>query len=131
MKNTGSRVAIVVDRAFGAQLHELSRSRHVWVVESPANASVIHEIWRDTSHENGGSGVTSFKNNTDLSVEEICIGIVPVVEEHHGEFSSHPPWSELEVVGVPLTQTLQSAFEDVGASSFEATPRGFICRRRV
>src|SRR5580693_7246888 len=107
-----TKVAIVVDRTFGNRLPALARLRHVWVVGSSANTPVIRGIWQDPPTEDRvsmRSGVTSFIDDADLSAEEICAGIVDVVDEHHGEFSSAPPWSEIEVFGVGLTPTLRSA----------------------
>jgi hypothetical protein len=127
-----SKVAIVVDRAFGERLSKLSRSCHVWVVESPVNTPVIRDVWQDTSAAadrlSMRSGVTSFKDNAELSADEICVAIVAVVDEHHGEPWSDSPWSEIEVFGAPLTPALRSAFEDVGGASFESTTDGFVCR---
>jgi hypothetical protein len=127
-----TKVAIVVDRAFGDRLPALARSRHVWVVGSSANTAVIRGIWQDTPAEARCSmrnGATSFVDNADLSAEEICAGIAGVVDEHHGELSSDPPWSEIEVFGVGLTPTLRSAFEGIGASAVDSTTDGFVCHR--
>jgi hypothetical protein len=123
-------VAVVVDRAFSDRLSELARLRHVWVVESPTNTAAIRDIWQGMSAEScPQSGVTSFEDDANQSAEELCADIVGVVDEHHGEFSSDPPWSEIDVFGVALTPALRTVFEGIGSSGFESTTDGFVCRR--
>jgi len=117
-----SKVAIVVDRAFGQRLSELSRLGPVWIVESPANSPVIQDLWQRASTMNK-IDVTSFKDAPDLSAEAICADIIADVDEHHAR------WSEIEVVGVGLTPRLREAFEEIGASIFASTTGGFVCRR--
>jgi hypothetical protein len=127
-------VGLVVDRNFGDRLAELARSFHVWVVESPANTPVIQRIWNNepsaSAGDQLGAGVTSFVANEKEFPEAICARIAGDLEEHHGEFAHDPPWSEIEVFGVKLSPVLQQAFEEIGATAFEPTPEGFICRRR-
>ncbi len=117
-----SRVAIVVDRAFGQRLSELSRLGPVWILESPANTPVIQELWQGASTMEKVE-VTSFQDAPDLSTEAICADIIATVAEHHAG------WSEIEVVGVGLTPLLRHAFEEIGASVSASTAGGFVCRR--
>ncbi len=127
-----SNVAIVVDRAFGHRLSELTRSRAVWVVESTTNGPFIRDVRREmqsVDRRDQMTALTSFTDNDDWSPEELCAGVVGDVEEHHGALSTDPPWSAIEVFGAALTPALQAAFEDIGASKFESTADGFRCRR--
>jgi hypothetical protein len=121
------KVVLVVDRAFGDRIAELSKQFAVWAVDSPENTPVIRRCW---SHgQQDGLGVTSFVAGENESPEEMCDRIASTVDEHHGKFSQDPPWCEIEVYGVSLSPTLRAVFEEMGASEFEPTPDGFLCRR--
>lgn len=133
MPLTKHRVAIVVDRAFGARLAGLAANRHVWIVESPANAPAIRQVWDDPGSGDEddplGPGVTSFAANESETAEGMCTRIAGDVAEHHSEASHDPPWDEIEVIGVPLSARLRQVFESIGATVFEHTADGFVCRR--
>jgi hypothetical protein len=57
--------------------------------------------------------------------------ILETVEDHHGEFHHEPPWSEIDVFGVELTDELEKAFGDLGVTEFERVEGGFKCRRTL
>jgi hypothetical protein len=130
---TRTRVGIVVDKNFGARLAHLARVIHVWTVESPVNTPLIREFWRTETQfvdgEADDSGITSFTANDEETPEQICVRIVGDVNEHHCGHFGEQPWTELHVFGTELTKTLREAFEEFGATSFEPTRDGFICRR--
>jgi hypothetical protein len=63
------------------------------------------------------------------SPEEICAQIASTVDEHHGEYSQDPPWSEIKVYSAMLSPALRAVLVAIGASEFESTPDGFLCRR--
>jgi len=130
---TAHRVAIVVDRAFGFRLAALAANRHVWIVESPTNIPAIRQVWDGTASGDEedplGPGVTSFAAKESESTEAMCARVADDVAEHHGEQGHDPPWSELEIVGVPLSARLRQAFEEIGATWVQPTAEGFVCRR--
>ena len=115
MNRTSHKVGLVVDRSFGERIVELARSFHVWVVESPANVPFVRRFWESQLADSGPA--------------DICARIAETVDQHHGEFAHDPPWTELEVFGVELDAALQEVFKDLGATTFEPTPEGFVCRR--
>lgn len=127
------KVGLVVDRHFGERIRELARSFHLWVVESPVNTSVAREVWREEqarpSGDPLGSGVTTFQAGSDESPEDVCARLAGDLDEHHGGHAHTPGWTEIEVFGAALNPRLQQVFGDVGATSFEPTPSGFICKR--
>jgi hypothetical protein len=128
------KIGLVVDRKFGERLSELARSFHVWAVESPDNTPVIQRVWEiecsGIAADPLGPGITSFEASELESPEDMCARIASDLDEHHGEFAHDPPWSEIEVFGVKLSVGLQDVFEDFGATVFEPTHDGFICRRK-
>ena len=133
MNRTSHKVGLVVDRSFGERIVELARSFHVWVVESPANVPFVRRFWESQLADSGpdplASGITSFVAGEHEMPADICARIAETVDQHHGEFAHDPPWTELEVFGVELDSALQEVFKDLGATTFEPTPEGFVCRR--
>jgi hypothetical protein len=127
------KVGLVVDREFGDRMVDLARSFHLWVVESPTNSGVVRRIWNAEarSHDDDalGSGVTSFEASESESPEEMSVRISGDLDEHHGEFAHDPPWSEIEVYGATLTESVKQAFRAIGATVFERTRDGFRCVR--
>jgi hypothetical protein len=127
------KVGIVVDPTFGLRLGDLARRFHVWVVDAGDNAPVIRQLWNgeraNTPGDPLGSGVTAFTVNDAESAEATCARVAGDVDEHHGEFGHHPPWSEIEVFGTELSPALQVVFQSLGATVFVPTSEGFVCRR--
>jgi hypothetical protein len=126
------KVFLVVDRTFGGRLVLLAKQGHVWAVASPENTAAMQMVWGSTqaTADNGpmGSGVTSFCSE-EPTIERMCEQLADEIDIHHGEGTQDPPWSEIEVVGTPLTDTLREAFSAIGGHSFVSTKEGFLCRR--
>ncbi len=129
------KVGLVVERNFGQRIATLARLFHVWSIESPSNTPFIQQFWdggqKVSESDSLSSGITSFVADDKESPEEVCARIAGDVDEHHGEFAHDPPWSELEVFGVKLSTRLREVFTDIGATTFEPTQEGFICRRTL
>jgi hypothetical protein len=117
-------VALVLDTAFGTKLGSLSEKMHVWIVDTPTNRSMVEEIWR-TDEKTEGPCVTTFKALPDESAEQMCMRIIPVIEEHHDEYSVDGPYDTLEVIGLTLTEQLILFLKDFGFRNIEETKEGF------
>ena len=61
----------------------------------------------------------------------MCVRLSGVLDEHHGELGHQPPWSEIEVFGANLTESVKQAFRALDANVFERTRDGFRCLRTV
>lgn len=124
------RVAIVVERDFGKGIVELARRLHVWVCSTSENRRHADEARRPMpAGPSIEHGVTTFDVSDDASPEEMLIGILETVDLHHGEHSSWPPWSILEVYGASATPGVRAALAEFGVDSFSTTARGFHCSR--
>ena len=127
------KVGIVVNRSFGDRIVKLAKQFHLWVIESPVNLPVIQSIWHeelpDTTESPLAAGVTAFAGLEDESSEEVCARIVPDVDEHHGEYSHDPSWTEIEVFGAAISHSLETIFRELGVTQFEVTDDGFIFKR--
>lgn len=122
-----NKVILVLDRNYGAELSSVPGG-HIWLIESPSNreAAASYRARNESTVENG---VTTFKAADDDSQAEICLNILDTIDLHHGEYSSHPPYSVLEVVGAPLSHSVKVAIEALGFSRFESTINGFRALR--
>lgn len=123
-----NQVLLVLDRDYDGELASVPANTHVWLVDSPANRQVAAN-YRALQ---GGSGVetaTTFKALDDDPASETCLKVLGDIDLHHGEYSSHPPYSVLEVVGARLSASVKRAIEALGFSKFERTEVGFRATR--
>jgi hypothetical protein len=124
-------VTIVVDRAFGAKLDELSEQMHVWIVDTPENRSAATRVWARSNGQSAlENGVTTFEADLNTTPEQNAAAILPVVEEHHGVERHDPPCTRIEVFGARLESGVRSTFETWGYTDVSARPGGFVARKR-
>jgi len=125
------RVAVVVDRAFGARLLPLAQRLHVWVCDTSTNREATEKavadlppnaVWNEV-------GVTTFGRGEIDSPEDLIIRYAGDIDLHHGEHSHDPAWSQIEVYGVRLNDALRTAWQEYGVNEFRETPEGFVCSR--
>jgi hypothetical protein len=122
-----NKVILVLDRNYGAELSSVPDG-HIWLIESPSNLEAAASYW--ARHESTVEhGVTTFKAADSESGSEMCLNILNTIDLHHGEYSSDPPYSVLEVVGAPLNHSVKAAIETFGFSRFESTINGFRALR--
>lgn len=124
-----NQVLLVLDRDYDGELASVPANTHVWLIDSPANRRVA----ADYRALHGGSGVetgaTTFKAIDDDPASETCRKVLNDIDLHHGEYSSHPPYSVLQVVGARLGASVKRAIEALGFSKFERTENGFRATR--
>ena len=124
------RVALVVDPDFGERLTDLAKRVHVWACESRQNAKVARQLWRENPEHSLESGVTTFQVKASDSPQDMCIGILGAIEDHHGGWSHDPPWSILEVYGADLTDGVKRALNGLGFECLEEGKGFFTASRR-
>ena len=124
-----NKVAVVLDPNYGDKLTSLAQLCHVWVMDTPANSSVASEYWAQNPTYEAERGITTFTVFENESRLESCLRILETVDDHHGPYSSDPPYSVLEVIGVGLTDETKAAIEDLGFETFETTVEGFRAAR--
>jgi hypothetical protein len=117
-------VAIVVDPAF-EHLFEVADTMAVWVANTPFNRSLADHQRRERPHRTPADGVTVFNVVLAHSPEDWCAHVLPKVELHHGCYSHNPPYSVVEVFGVPLTERLRAAFAEFEFTHFQEQTDGF------
>ncbi|HEV8366910.1 MAG TPA: hypothetical protein VGQ39_03075 [Pyrinomonadaceae bacterium] len=120
-----NKVALVLEPEYGERLIGLAAGSHVWVVNTPTNRAAATEYWSRNPGHRVETGITTFKYAEEASRLETYLGILDRLDLHHAEYSSNPPYSELEVIGLPLTKKAKLAARDLGFVRFEQTAEGF------
>jgi len=131
MSDTAPRysVTVVVDREFGEQLASLERGVPVWIVDTPTNKPVAQRLWNDLPKGDHLTGITSFLASEGDSPERVFLGVLDVVDLHHGPYSADPPYTVIEVAGTSLTDAIVAELSEYGFDSFEPRANGFRATR--
>jgi hypothetical protein len=124
-----SRVGVVLHENYGDTLLDLLSRMSVWVVDTPTNRAAAETIWASRPDHNKLTSLTTFKVAADASAAERCLGELDTIDLHHGEYSTNPPYSELEVFGLVLTEDIRRRFTEAGFDRFEITEDGFVAYR--
>jgi hypothetical protein len=124
-------VAIVVDRDFGHPLVDLSQKMHVWVCDSLQNRKSAEPIRAMSTGQSIECGVTTFKVADNDSPKAMLLGVLDMVDLHHGVYSHDPPWGELHIYGTTATPILRAALTRFGARIIDQSQDGFRCAREV
>lgn len=125
---------VIVDPNFGDRLESLSQLAPIWIVASPDNKDACHRLWVSQAHsDHREKGAATHYTVTDLE-DRVgnLLDIIPQLETHHGEVTGNeltfPDGFLLEVVGLPLTDSVADGLREVGFSSFVKTVEGFQAR---
>lgn len=129
MNPTPYRVIVVVDRAFGERLEGIARGIPVWIIDSPTNRAFVEKVWREYREPSHLKGITIFNSPEDASAERSLLDQLDSIDLHHGAYSADPPYSELEVIGVVLTEAIQTALEQTGFKETHPIDSGFLAVR--
>jgi hypothetical protein len=121
----GHRVVIVVGPGLAADVRRIAGDRHVWAIRTPEYQRVADEERRSFPGHSLERGVTLFRAD-NTSTEQALISIFGTVQEHHGEYSHHPPLDEVEVVGADLTPEVRAELSAFGFTEIVRSGRGFV-----
>ena len=124
-----NKVILVLDRNYGAELSRVPLDAHVWLIESAANREAASSYRALHPESNVETGVTTFTVADDDTGSEACLKILETIDLHHGEYSSDPAYTVLEIVGAPLSRSVKKAIEALGFTRFESTENGFRALR--
>ena len=126
------KVILIVDPDFGESLAALPPHVPVWIIESELNRPVVERLrHHERAEESHLQGITTFKQEQDLSAEEQAISMLEQVDLHHGEFSADPPYSILEIIGCTATDDLKQELQGYGLVISEFTVQGLIAIRKT
>jgi hypothetical protein len=124
------RVRIVVDSMFGDRLAELPADEPVWIINSPVNTPVAQRLWTERPDHNHLTAITTFRAASG-NEEDDLLCILGTVDEHHGQYSADPPYSEIEVIGCCASEQIIAALSELGFVLTSSIPEGFHASRRT
>ncbi len=117
-----SRVAVVLEPE-SQQLEAMASAMPVWAVESPSNRLVAERFWSKFPNANQRDiGLTLFKSDLNNRYESLVVAI-DTLEEHH--------WGlrQLYVVGVELTDQVQTDMQVLGFNAYTSMTQGFVATK--
>jgi len=122
-------VGLVVDPEYGERLGALAARMPVWIADTPTNRRAAEALRRgapaDLSHAEAGA-VTTFRVAAEDSAAARVLGILGMVDLHHGAYSHVPPYGALEVIGAEPTPELRAALAEYGLTELEPRAGGFL-----
>jgi hypothetical protein len=124
-----NKVYVVVDREFGERLAAIEPGAPVWIVNTPTNKAVAQRLWKERPQDNHLTGITTFDSNDSSSPDDILLGELNTIDLHHGSYSADPPYTLLEVIGTPLSATIENEMSAYGFNEFESNSAGFTAKR--
>lgn len=117
-----SRVAVVLEPE-SKQLESMASAMPVWAVESPSNRLVAERFWSKFPNANQRDiGLTLFKSELNHRYDSF-VGVLDTLEEHH--------WGlrQLYVVGLELTEQVQTDMQVLGFNAYTHTTQGFVATK--
>ena len=123
------KVYVVVDREFGELLAAIEPGAPVWIVDTPTNKAVAKRLWTERPQENHSTGITTFDTDESSSPEDVLLDELDTIDLRHGAYSADPPYTVLEVIGAPLSATIETAMSAYGFNEFETNSTGFTAKR--
>lgn len=126
-----TNLIVIVDPDYGDRVERAAQSAPVWIVASKTNRDTCEQLWRCHRHPDHRElgAVTLYETLDSEDRLRSLLSIVPALETHHGEVNdgefSFPKAFVLEVIGMPLTDSVTNALRELGFTSFVETLRGF------
>ena len=124
-----SRVLVILDPEYGERLQPAWEGQPIWVELSPINEPVVRELWRGVPAPNHLTGITGLTFDPSLSAEDRLLAKLYTIDLHHGPYSTTRPYTELEVIGCPLSDRIRTALSELGFTNFEEKNHGFLADR--
>ncbi|QYM78599.1 hypothetical protein K0B96_15045 [Horticoccus luteus] len=110
---SAEQVILVVDRMYGSKIVDLPASAALWIVDSPANQPFISEVKKKFTPAVRGD-LSWFKDSPQLSPASLAAQKIDTIEDHHGEYSQHPAYSRLTIIGTSPDGELCALLEKDG-----------------
>lgn len=117
-----TKVVVVLDGGYGQRLRQREINVPVWIVDTPTNRAVAEQLWAEEPQQTHFTGVTTFKASAP-SPEETLLDQIDTIDLHH------PSFTDLEVVGVPLTERIRAELKEYRFSQFREITNGFLAIR--
>lgn len=119
-------VALILDPDFGQRIERLAQEMPVWVLSSRLNDPAIESarsILKDRS------SITSFVPKGAPGRPAVCDQVLYDIDEHHGPWSSSPPYEGLLVFGAVPADFSPATMEELGLEPAGVEKDAFILRK--
>ena len=73
--------------------------------------------------------ITGLTFDPSLSAKEQLLAELDTIDLHHGPSSTKRPYTELEVIGCPLSDRIRTALSELGFTNFEEKNHGTLADR--
>ena len=120
------RVRVIVDPEFGERLTSFAPDSPLWIVQSPVNTPVVQRLWREKVGK-----ITSFVASKNGDAESDLIQILDTVDLHHGEHSSDPAYTHIEVLGCLPSEPIRTELEALRLQIISSTHEGFLAAKGI
>jgi hypothetical protein len=124
-----SRVLVILDQTYGERLCSAWPGQPVWIEPSSVNEPVVRQLREKNPEHTHLTGITVMVPKPNANSEERLLTMLDTIELHHGSHSTSAPYTELEVLGCPLTGHIKTALGKLGFSDFVERESGFTARR--
>lgn len=115
-------VAFVLGPVDAHALSQMPKGTPLWIVSTPEMASSV------ALAKNTGLPVTElFPNGT--SPDQWFLHHLDTVDQHHNDFSQSPGYTQLLVLGLALTSSLQEFASQFGFQVFRSAALGFVASK--
>jgi hypothetical protein len=121
------RVALVLDREYGAKLEDLAMKMEVWLVESETNRAAAGAL-STLAHEWPHISVTIFRAPAALN-EESWRFVLDQLQLHQRPSARRVSFETVDVIGVDATPDARRVLSDLGFDTISLTPEGFRATR--
>jgi hypothetical protein len=118
----------VFDANYGDRLIDLAKGVHVWAVNSGENKLAADRNIRELKDTNPSDEEKKL-SLTLARFDDLDTNLVECLEDHHGEYTRHASWNELEVIGRALDARTRKLLEQWGFKSFKQTLDGFLAKK--
>jgi hypothetical protein len=96
---------------------------------SCVNEPVIRSLWATRSEPNHLTGITGMRFDGDIAPEDHFLAELDTIDLHHGPYSTTSPYTVLEVIGAPLTNSIRAALSKIGFTDFTESQNRFAATR--
>lgn len=124
-----TRVLVVLDHEYGDELRAVWSGQPVWIELSPVNEPIIRSFWEENPDQTSLTGITGMNFEPDMTSEERLVSNLDKIDLHHGPYSTSTPYTEIKVIGCPLTRRIRAALEELGFTEFEEQDISFVAHR--
>jgi hypothetical protein len=124
------QIILIVDRNYGPKLHELPVGGPVWIIDTPGNHDEIVELRRIHGHQGYMEGITSFKDRTGISPEDVVLEMIDTIYDHHGPNSHNPPMNAIRIIGSKKTSEICNWFRRVEFNEIIGIDFDFVIQKK-